>query len=95
MYERLALSLLFSAGIGFSSAGCAAGGADLRALSDAERAQAKAVAKACRQEIREHCKGVQAGEGRILACLDEHAEALSDRCAQAIDEAQAALGDEA
>ena len=42
------------------------------------------VAQECRVEIETHCSDVTVGEGRILVCLDEHAEDVGDGCKKAI-----------
>ncbi len=35
---------------------------------------------ACQTDVANNCKGVQSGEGRILNCLRDHSENISDRC---------------
>lgn len=42
------------------------------------------VAGSCRNEIATHCGDVEAGEGRILACLEGHGAELGDACKKAI-----------
>lgn len=42
------------------------------------------VASECRADIEGLCASVQAGEGRILQCLNDHAAELSDTCDQAL-----------
>lgn len=42
------------------------------------------VAESCEVEIETLCSEVEAGEGRILACLAENEEELGDACVQAI-----------
>ena len=42
------------------------------------------VAGQCQDDIVEHCGNVQLGEGRILDCLDSHAEQISASCTQAM-----------
>ena len=44
------------------------------------------VAGQCIGDIEEHCMSVQAGEGRILDCLESHEENISSACSQAIDD---------
>jgi hypothetical protein len=44
------------------------------------------VANACATELQTHCGDVVVGEGRVLACLDDHDDALSDGCESALDE---------
>ena len=48
------------------------------------------VAKACKQDIKTLCDGVKPGEGRIAACLKEHADKVSDGCKAAVKDAAAA-----
>jgi hypothetical protein len=38
---------------------------------------------ACADDVQKLCAGVQPGGGRIIACLKQHQDALSDRCKQA------------
>jgi hypothetical protein len=42
------------------------------------------VAQSCETEIKTLCGEVKAGEGRILACLEENGESLGDPCKKAI-----------
>ena len=42
------------------------------------------VAESCETEIETLCSEVEVGEGRVLACLEEHADALGDACKKAI-----------
>jgi hypothetical protein len=42
------------------------------------------VAESCEVEIEMLCGDVEAGEGRVLACLAENEEGLGDACVQAI-----------
>ena len=42
-----------------------------------------AIRAACADDAQRLCTGVQPGGGRIVACLKEHKDALSDRCRQA------------
>jgi hypothetical protein len=39
---------------------------------------------ACDADIQKLCPGVQPGGGRILTCLKQHKEAVSDGCKQAV-----------
>jgi hypothetical protein len=47
--------------------------------------------KACHTELTTFCKGVQPGEGRILACLYAFQDRVSGKCAYAIYDAAAQL----
>ena len=42
-----------------------------------------AIRAACAGDAQKFCQGVQLGGGRIVACLKEHKDSLSDRCRQA------------
>jgi len=42
-----------------------------------------AIQAACAEDAQKLCAGVQPGGGRIVACLREHKDSLSDRCKQA------------
>lgn len=50
-----------------------------------DRAAAQAAARACRDDVTRVCKGIQPGQGRVLACLREHREELSEACRAQID----------
>jgi hypothetical protein len=54
-------------------------------------AQQRAVAKACADDIKTQCQGVQPGEGRIKACIKSHFADLSQPC-QAVLMKAAAIG---
>ena len=42
------------------------------------------LANECDEDLDKFCKGVEAGEGRLLKCLDENSEKISARCTQAL-----------
>jgi hypothetical protein len=42
------------------------------------------LANECRDDLKEYCASVEAGEGRLLKCLEKHETKVSDRCKQAI-----------
>src|SRR5882757_8634373 len=42
-----------------------------------------AIRAACAEDAQKLCAGVQPGGGRIVVCLKEHKDSLSDRCKQA------------
>ena len=46
--------------------------------------QASAARTACASDVQKLCAGVQTGGGRILACLKQHKDEVSDGCKQAI-----------
>src|SRR5471032_3057314 len=58
---------------------CAATAAQTALAQD----QLAAIRAACAQDAQKLCAGVQPGGGRIVACLKEHKDSLSDRCKQA------------
>ena len=41
-------------------------------------------AKECKDDIDKHCAKVEAGEGRIIDCLEKHESKLSKRCREAM-----------
>jgi len=49
-----------------------------------------AVREACRADVRQLCPGIQPGGGRILQCLRDHTDKISDGCKQALQTAKAA-----
>jgi len=51
-------------------------------LADGQQSLA-ALREACSDDAQRLCAGVQPGGGRIVACLKEHKDSLSDRCRQA------------
>jgi hypothetical protein len=52
------------------------------ALAD-DQSTLAAIRAACAEDTQKLCAGVQPGGGRIVACLKEHKDSLSDRCKQA------------
>ena len=59
----------------------------------ADEAAAMAILRTgCTEDYQRLCAGVQPGGGRVLACLKEHKDALSDKCKQAAQQAAAASG---
>jgi len=46
------------------------------------------VRAACQADVQKLCATVQPGGGRIVACLKEHKEEVSDGCKQAIGKAK-------
>jgi hypothetical protein len=58
----------------------------------ADEASAMAILRAgCTDDVQRLCAGVQPGGGRIIACLKEHKDQLSDKCKQAAQQV-AAMG---
>jgi hypothetical protein len=69
--NRLALLVLFGVAVGMPDA-------------HADDTAAMAILRAgCTEDAQRLCAGVQPGGGRVLACLKEHKDALSDKCKQA------------
>ncbi|MGA2536646.1 MAG: cysteine rich repeat-containing protein [Terracidiphilus sp.] len=60
---------------------CAAIGAQFALAQD--QATLAAIRSGCADDAQRLCAGVQPGGGRIVACLKEHKDSLSDRCKQA------------
>ena len=59
--------------------------------SQAEESLVEGVKKACHTELTTFCKGVQPGEGRILACLYAFQDRVSGKCSYAVYDAAAHL----
>ncbi len=38
------------------------------------------VAKACADDVKQHCAGIEPGEGRIEACIKDKVADVSDAC---------------
>jgi hypothetical protein len=53
----------------------------------AQGAAARAVAQACKPDIRQFCSQVRPGQGRIKACMKEHLHELSEPCKEALFQA--------
>jgi len=54
------------------------------ALYDAAVQLERAVASECAGDVQKHCKSVEAGEGRLLQCLEDNKAEVTDRCKLAI-----------
>ena len=50
--------------------------------------QAQSAQRACRADFAQFCKGIQPGQGRVLACLREHQDRLSPDCKSSLESAQ-------
>ena len=77
--RAIATALLGFALVG--SAGLAA--AQTQQLSQSEM---RAVAKACKNDVKTLCPGIQPGGGRIGQCLQQNAERVSAPCKQTLSE---------
>lgn len=64
----------------------------LAAAAPALAADKPNVREACRQDVEQLCPGVQAGGGRIMQCLRDHADKVSDGCKQAFQAARRQAG---
>jgi hypothetical protein len=53
--------------------------------------EAEGYRLACGDDVMRLCRGVQPGEGRILQCLQDHEQELSDRCYQTLPKGQLLL----
>ena len=51
------------------------------------RPGAMAAARACRPDIRQFCRDVPPGQGRIKACMKDHIAELSEPCKEALFQA--------
>jgi phage terminase large subunit-like protein len=54
----------------------------------AQQKAMQAVRAACETDAQKLCAGVQPGGGRVVACLKEHKDQVSDGCKQAISKAK-------
>jgi hypothetical protein len=59
----------------------------LYAQSPSAQGAANDVRAACAQDVQKLCANVQAGGGRIIACLKQHQDQVSDSCKQAVAKA--------
>ena len=62
----------------------ASGGEPLYAHSSAAQETANDLRAKCAQDVQKLCANVPAGGGRIIACLKQHQDQVSDACKQAI-----------
>jgi hypothetical protein len=46
--------------------------------------EAEGYKAACAEDARRVCQGVEPGDGRMVSCLQEHAQDLSERCYQSL-----------
>src|ERR1700742_1197904 len=65
----------------------AVGGELLYAQTSSSQAAAIDVRAACAQDVQKLCASVPSGGGRILACLKQHQDQVSDGCKQAVAKA--------
>lgn len=43
------------------------------------------VAEACKADIEKFCAGIEHGEGKVRACLEEHKDEVSEACKKALE----------
>jgi hypothetical protein len=43
------------------------------------------TAGVCRPDVNKHCAGVEAGQGRVLRCLEQHKDELSPACRKSVE----------
>lgn len=60
-------------------------------LTKEQRSTLRTVGRACRADMKSICPDAPRGNGGILACLDAHAEQLSDNCSAVLPQARALL----
>jgi hypothetical protein len=46
------------------------------------------VVNECGDDLEKYCSSVEAGEGRLLSCLEQHDKSVSGRCRQALKDVQ-------
>jgi len=56
-----------------------------------EKGIVETFTEGCKTELETYCKGVQPGEGRLLACLYANSDKLSGRCEYAVYDAASQL----
>jgi hypothetical protein len=76
-----------------AAVGVAVAAGSLPAVAQAQappqmRSEAMAIMALCHSDYDRLCSGVRPGGGRILACLQSHAGALSPACGRAMPRAQ-------
>ena len=67
------------------SVACDAATGDTADVIDQLFERLRVVRTACGDDIRSHCAGVEMGQGRILSCLTERRETLSESCVALVD----------
>ncbi len=67
-----------------------AGALALSATATAWAAPGGAVREACAADVHELCPGTKPGGGRIVACMRQNEDRLSQGCRQAVQAAKAA-----
>jgi hypothetical protein len=53
----------------------------------------EAFARSCNDDMKKLCSSVEPGKGRILACLGDHRQEVSERCNEFLDRAEGDLGE--
>jgi hypothetical protein len=81
-------SVLFSLGFAIAAGVAMADEPPATQPTPAQQKAMQEVRAACQADVQKLCAGVQPGGGRIVACLKEHKEEVSDGCKQAIGKAK-------
>lgn len=72
--------------------GIQAAGAQQQQLTPAQQTLLNELRTACQDDVQKLCAGVQPGGGRIINCLVQHKDQVSDACKQAFMKAKQAAG---
>jgi hypothetical protein len=79
---------IFSLGFAIAASAAMADDPPAAQPTPAQQKAMQAVRAACEADTQKLCAGVQPGGGRIVACLKEHKDQVSDGCKQAISKAK-------
>jgi hypothetical protein len=60
--------------------------AECKATKEKMKAAFKEVKEACHDDVEKFCGSVQAGKGRIIKCMKEHKEEVSEGCRAEIEQ---------
>jgi hypothetical protein len=79
---------IFSLGLAMTASVAMAEDPPATQPTPAQQKAMQEVRAACQADAQKLCASVQPGGGRIVACLKEHKEQVSDGCKQAISKAR-------
>jgi hypothetical protein len=79
---------IFSLGFAIAASGALADEPPAAQPTPAQQKAMQQVRAACQADAQKLCAAVQPGGGRIVACLKEHKDEVSDGCKQAISKAK-------